>query len=87
MELIKTVVSILKGDSMNSRKTHYFIYPRDKSGKRTGQTIAILIHEGKAFHGLAMCSEEDSFCKATGRELALERAYEALERHLDRLSK
>lgn len=70
-----SVFGVKKDTSVNnSRTTHYFIYPRDKAGKRTGQTICILLHEGKMFHGISTCSEEDQFCKKTGREVALQRA-------------
>lgn len=85
MSMIKTVVTSLVGDSKpmsNSRSTYYFIYPRDKTGKRTGQTIAVLVDNGRIFHGISTCSTEDTFCKATGRSLALERAQEALDKHI-----
>lgn len=87
MELVKTVVSFFgKGEKPvgNSRDSYYFIYPRDKNGLRTGQTIAVLVHEGRMFHGIATCSKEDTFSKATGRELALYRAKLALDKHLAR---
>lgn len=64
-----------------SRKSHYFIYPRNKEGKRTGQTLCVVLHDGRIFHGLSTCSQADQFNKNTGRELALNRAKQCVERY------
>lgn len=57
---------------------HFFIYPEDKRGEKTGHTICILVDsvcgETKAFYGIALCSEEDQFQYSIGREKALKRA-------------
>lgn len=65
---------------MNNRQC-YFIYPRDKRGKLTGHYICVMVHEGKIFHGMALCSVNDSFNKETGRKLAHERALKSIEKH------
>lgn len=66
-------------------REHYFIYPRNKEGKRTGHTICVLLKEGKIFHGTALCSKEDQFAFSKGRELAMERALAAYDKHQERL--
>jgi hypothetical protein len=63
----------------------YFIYPRNKDGKRTGHTICVLLKDGKMFHGTALCSADDQFSRAEGRELAELRALEAYVKHKARL--
>lgn len=65
-------------------RTHYYIYPRDKNGKRTGHTICVLLKEGKIFHGTALCSGQDQFSRVEGRQIALERAEEAYDRYIAR---
>lgn len=66
-------------------REQYFIYPRDKSGKRTGHTICVLIKDGKIFHGTALCSGTDQFSRKVGRELATERALQAFENHVEKM--
>jgi len=68
---------------MNRRDT-IFVYPKDKNGKRTGHTVAVVLREGMMFYGEALCSEADQFCKKSGRDLALARAEERYQRYLDR---
>ena len=41
---------------------------------RGGATNAILQKDGKSFDGIAICSDKDNYCKATGRKVALARA-------------
>jgi len=65
-----------------SRTDHYFIYPRNKNGERTGHTICVLIRNGKVFHGTSLCSENDQFELKTGREISKARAEEAYNRHI-----
>ena len=65
-------------------RDHYYIYPTDKNGNRTGHTICVLLKDGKIFHGMALCSEEDQFEFKVGREKAKTRAEEAYQRHLER---
>lgn len=67
-----------------NRRELFYIYPRDKRGKRTGHTICIIQKEGKMFHGVTLCSPNDNFSKAEGRKRAQERALEAYQRHLDK---
>jgi len=67
-----------------SRTDHYFIYPRNKNGQRTGHTICVLIRGGKVFHGTSLCSQHDQFELKKGRELSKQRAEEAFERHIER---
>lgn len=63
---------------MNSEFT--FVYPKDKDGKRSGYTIAVLVKNKKIFTGVALCSTNDHFCKKTGQTIATERAGQAYER-------
>lgn len=65
-------------------RSHYYIYPRDKRGVRTGHTICVLLKDGKIFHGTALCSIKDQFSRAEGRKRALERAEETYSRYLER---
>lgn len=61
-------------------RSHYYIYPKDKHGNKTGHTICVLIKDGKIFHGMSLCSAEDQFAYTKGRELSLVRAEEAFTR-------
>lgn len=65
-------------------RTEYFIYPRDKQGKRTGHTICVLAREGRIYHGTALCAATDQFAFKRGRELAKERALEVYANQLKR---
>lgn len=65
-------------------RSHYYIYPTDKNGNKTGHCICVLLKDNKIFHGSSLCSEEDQFNKSIGRELAEQRANEAYQRYLDR---
>lgn len=56
-----------------------FYYPKDKDGERIGNTLCVLVRDGRIFIGEAVCSVEDQFCKATGREFASRRAEAAYE--------
>lgn len=67
-------------------RDHYYIYPTDKNGNKTGHTICVLMKDGKIFHGTSLCSPNDQFQYARGREIAMERALSAYERHLERTS-
>lgn len=51
-----------------------YVYPKDKKGKKIGNTVAILVKDDMIFIGEAVCSPEDQFNKKIGRELALSRA-------------
>lgn len=53
---------------------HFFIYPKDKEGRPTGNTICVFNKDGKNFIGEAVCSKKDNFDKSVGRKLSLERA-------------
>ncbi len=66
-------------------RAHYFIYPRNKQGKRTGHTICVLTKDGMIFHGTALCSDGDQFEFKKGRELSMERALQAYEKHKAKL--
>lgn len=74
-------VSGVKAEKSTSRSTHYYIYPRTKDNKRTGQTLCVLLHDGKIFHGMSTCSKDDQFCKDTGRKIALIRAQSSVQRY------
>ena len=67
-----------------NRKDHYFIYPRDMHGQRTGHTICIILREGCMFHGETLCGPSDQFSKKEGRLIAFNRAMEAYNRYLSR---
>ena len=67
-----------------NRKDHYFIYPRDKNGKRTGHTICIVLRDGCMFHGETLCGEKDQFSKKQGRLISFDRAQQAYMRYLSR---
>lgn len=66
--------------SINSRKDHFFIYPKDKTGKVTGHTICIALRDGEMYEGVTLCSPEDNFNRKIGRQIALSRALEAYEK-------
>lgn len=88
--LRKLAVAVLGGKTNEtpcSRTSHYFIYPRNKEGKRTGQTVCVLLHDNRIFHGISTCSKDDQFCKDTGRNLALERANDSVRRYEIRKSR
>lgn len=63
------------------RTSHYYVYIKDKNGKRTGQTLCLMAHDGKVFHGMSTCSKEDQFNKDTGRKIALIRAQGSVQRY------
>ena len=67
-----------------NRKEHYFIYPRDMHGKRTGHTICVVLREGMMFHGETLCGPRDQFSKKEGRLIAFGRAQDAYQRYLSR---
>ena len=73
---------------MTSRDDHYYIYVRDKNGNRvTGHTICVMVHDGKIFHGTALCSDSDQFSYEKGRELAKEKALASISRFEERNKK
>jgi hypothetical protein len=49
-------------------------YPKDARGKRTGNTVCILVRDGRIFVGEAVLSPEDQFSKKVGREISKQRA-------------
>lgn len=65
-------------------REHYYIYPRDKRGNKTGHTICVIQKDGKIFHGIANCSQGDQFEYEKGRKISLERALACYEKHLQR---
>lgn len=67
-----------------NRKEHYFIYPRDIRGERTGHTICVVLREGMMFHGEALCGPKDQFSRKEGRLVAFDRAQAAYMRYLER---
>jgi hypothetical protein len=75
---------------MEGQSNHFYIYPQDKNGKRTGHTICVLSLldpvDGslRTFYGTALCSESDVFAYKTGRELAHNRALASYERFQER---
>ena len=87
MGLLNKIMVTVFGNNENtvtpptSRGSMYYIYPKNKEGKRTGQTLCVLLHDGRIFHGLSTCSKEDQFCRSTGRKIALIRAQGAVSRY------
>lgn len=69
-----------------NRADHYFIYPRDKRGERTGHTICVILRDGNMFHGETLCSDGDQFSKKQGRLLSFDRAVASYKRYLLRLN-
>ena len=67
--------------SKDSRTSHFFIYPKTKDKKHTGHTLCILLKEGKMYHGESLCSANDCFSKAIGRQISYERAMYEYERN------
>ena len=67
---------------MDYPKNTYFYYPKDKNNKALGQTVAIIIEDGKPFIGVANTSKEDRFVKKIGRQIALDRAKEQYNSYL-----
>lgn len=68
-------------------KNHFFLYPEDKNGKKTGHTICIYTgHDrdgsSKVYYGMALCSANDQFSYKKGRLLAYSRALEAEQKRL-----
>ena len=68
-------------------REQYYIYPKDKQGKRTGHCICVIVREGMVFHGISLCAEDDQFVFSVGRALALERAEAAYRGHQQRSHK
>ena len=69
------------------QNNHFFIYPEDSKGNRTGHTICILLgvdkdNSPRVYYGVALCSNKDQFSYKEGRKLALERAEQAQEKRL-----
>lgn len=69
------------------KNNHFFIYPEDKKGKRTGHTICVLLGldrdgSSRVYYGIALCSNKDQFSYKEGRKLSLERAEIAQEKRL-----
>ena len=53
---------------------HCFYYPTDKDGYRTGHTLCFLHIDDRQFIGQAVCSDNDQFCRKTGRDISFGRA-------------
>ena len=74
----------------DGQASHFFIYPEDKNGVRTGHTICVLSlldpvdNVLRTFYGTALCSEADTFEYRVGRDLAYNRAIASYERFTDR---
>lgn len=66
------------------QETEAYHYPKDNKGKRTGNTLCILVRDGYIFVGEAACSPEDEFSRKVGRKIAKGRAE---QRHKNFLSK
>ncbi len=66
---------------------YFFIYPKDKKGKKSGHSICIMLDKDKdgqprVYYGISLCSLQDQFTYETGRKLALDRATEAKNKKL-----
>ena len=68
---------------MSNRTKEFYIYPKDRHGNRTGHVICVILRDGMMFEGTALCSENEQFCKAVGRNIAFNRATEAYVDYLD----
>lgn len=68
-----------------NRQDHFFIYPKDKKGKRLGNTICVILRDGSMFQGEAICSPEDQFNRKTGRMLSFQRALDEYTRYLQKV--
>lgn len=69
-----------------SREDHFFIYPKDPKGKRTGHCICVVLRDGSMYEGTALCSVNDNFSRKEGRKLAFQRAIAAYEKVSGNLS-
>lgn len=69
-----------------NRKDHYFIYPKDHKGLRTGTTLCVILRDGLIFHGEATLSPNDQFCRKTGRLLSFDRAAQQYQRYILRMN-
>ena len=49
-------------------------FEKDKEGKRTGKTIAVLFDGDQRFIGISHCSKKDQFSKKIGKTIAIGRA-------------
>lgn len=64
-------------------ETEAYHYTKDKNGKKTGNTICVLIRENRIFFGEAICAKEDQFSKSVGRNTAKKKAYESYVRWIE----
>jgi len=69
---------------MFEQETEAYHYPKQINGKRTGNTICVLIVDGRIFVGEAVCSHKDQFSKKIGRTIAKGRAMESVQRFLEK---
>lgn len=72
---------------MSSRTDHFFIYPKDKQGNRTGHTICVLLRNGMMFEGTSLCSKDEQFSRKVGRTIAYDRAIEAYKNWIFKCNK
>lgn len=63
------------------QQTTFYFYPRSKKGIVVGDSIAVIIHDGRPFVGYARLSSDDQFNRKVGRKIALDRANKQLERY------
>lgn len=64
----------------NKYQDAFFIYPRDRDGKRMNLTICVINRGGRMYQGQALLGEGDTFCYETGRNLAYSRAVAAFNK-------
>ena len=57
----------------------FYYYERDRRNGRLIGTRCLILANGLWARGTAICSENDNFCKATGRAIARGRAVKALK--------
>ncbi len=65
-------------------ETEAYHYTKDKHGRRTGNTVCVLLREGRIFFGEAICSSEDQFARYKGREVAKRKAQDSYARWLQK---
>jgi hypothetical protein len=68
-------------------RNNFFIYPKDKDGKKIGNCIYVTQKPEGIFFGEAILSKKDQFVYKIGRQLAMERAEESYQKYISRINK
>jgi len=59
---------------VHNRRTLFDEYFGVEVSPKGGTTNVLLEKDGRVYGGLAVCSDKDNYCRATGRTVALARA-------------